>query len=266
MRIDEDSGTVIVGQNCVGCGLCVEACPYGSIAMVELPVNRSLSERTEKKRLLPSLLKREKQELKSCANKCDLCIGYQDLACINQCPTGALRLRLLYRNGDNKIQENLTVREGEELVTATNEKKPCLQMDNCVKCSLCAKKCSVQAITMNPYPVIGEACIGCGACVKACPKKSLTMAEAKDEQPAGKHPSQTEDAVQWVSESPANGQSSISHLDELKSGLRSHLVGGKGEVPVTFHVEIKLDAQMTETQLRSLLVVLKSELKFQVSV
>lgn len=51
--------------------------------------------------------------------------------------------------------------------------------DQCVYCTLCAKRCPAQALvvtrkpdswTLDPYR-----CIVCGYCVEVCPKKSLSM-------------------------------------------------------------------------------------------
>lgn len=56
--------------------------------------------------------------------------------------------------------------------------------DNCVFCSVCAKKCPTGALTVNRskkrWAIDRLQCISCGYCVEICPKKSLelTMAHA----------------------------------------------------------------------------------------
>jgi len=55
-RVD---GCLVVGDDCVGCGLCVEACRFGAVKMVD---GRPIA--------------------------CDLCGG--DPECVKRCPTGAL--------------------------------------------------------------------------------------------------------------------------------------------------------------------------------
>jgi Fe-S-cluster-containing hydrogenase component 2 len=61
--VDEQTGAkVVLDEACVGCKLCVIACPFGTVFF-------------------------EKESEK--ASKCDLCAG--DPACAHACPTGAIR-------------------------------------------------------------------------------------------------------------------------------------------------------------------------------
>ena len=54
--------------------------------------------------------------------------------------------------------------------------------DNCVYCTVCAKKCPTGALGVNRaqkrWTIDRLLCITCGYCVEACPKKSLEMATA----------------------------------------------------------------------------------------
>jgi ech hydrogenase subunit F len=51
--------------------------------------------------------------------------------------------------------------------------------ENCVYCTVCAKKCPTGALTVNraqkKWAIDRLLCITCGYCVEACPKKSLTL-------------------------------------------------------------------------------------------
>ena len=51
--------------------------------------------------------------------------------------------------------------------------------DNCVYCTVCAKKCPTGALTVNraqkKWAIDRLLCITCGYCVEACPKKSLEL-------------------------------------------------------------------------------------------
>lgn len=57
--------------------------------------------------------------------------------------------------------------------------KIAINLDLCVYCSLCQKKCPTNAITVNMHDknwtIDSFKCITCGYCVEACPKKCLQM-------------------------------------------------------------------------------------------
>ncbi len=54
--------------------------------------------------------------------------------------------------------------------------------DNCVYCTVCAKKCPTGALTVNraqkKWIIDRLRCISCGACVDVCPKNSLELSTA----------------------------------------------------------------------------------------
>ncbi len=86
----DEAGRLFVNERCNGCGRCVPACPYGAIEMVQITPEPAggLWER-----LFAGLLGRPmKEKGVPRAEKCDLCRGYPELACLAACPTGALRL------------------------------------------------------------------------------------------------------------------------------------------------------------------------------
>jgi Fe-S-cluster-containing hydrogenase component 2 len=75
------NGEVFIADTCIGCGNCVENCPYGVIqlAAVEPKLN-----------LLDRLRGRGKEEPAKTAVKCDVCTGLKGgPACVRACPTGA---------------------------------------------------------------------------------------------------------------------------------------------------------------------------------
>jgi len=40
----------------------------------------------------------------------------------------------------------------------------------CTSCGICAEVCPVEAIVVDPYPIISETCVMCKQCVQACPE------------------------------------------------------------------------------------------------
>lgn len=90
---DKD-GRLFINERCQGCGQCARACPYGAIEMAQItpePAQGLLG------RLLAGILGQDGGESPDSPRplhpeKCDLCRGYPEQACLAACPTGALKL------------------------------------------------------------------------------------------------------------------------------------------------------------------------------
>ncbi|WP_298817525.1 cyclic nucleotide-binding domain-containing protein [Chloroflexus sp.] len=90
-----DNGALRITARCTGCGECVTACPYDAVQSVPRASRRAGP--------LWDLFRRWQQRLRPTipltptgpthrADKCDLCFGHTDLACVSACPIGNLRL------------------------------------------------------------------------------------------------------------------------------------------------------------------------------
>jgi len=57
-----------------------------------------------------------------------------------------------------------------------------IDIDTCIFCGLCSKKCPTGAITVDrsekAWSIERFGCIQCGACVEICPKKCLSMGQS----------------------------------------------------------------------------------------
>lgn len=53
--------------------------------------------------------------------------------------------------------------------------KPVVDNLRCSKCGECAEKCPVDAIAMNPFPVIGSGCVRCYLCRAVCPEGAISL-------------------------------------------------------------------------------------------
>jgi ech hydrogenase subunit F len=70
----------------------------------------------------------------------------------------------------------------------------------CILCSICARRCPADAITVNratgKWELDAFRCIICGECVAACPKKSITMSNER------RHGSETQVIETFMMEPP----------------------------------------------------------------
>jgi ferredoxin-type protein NapG len=136
--------------SCIKCGLCVQACPYGTLKLATLGEAVLSGTPTFAPREIP----------------CYMCV---DIPCAQACPTGAL---------DRAQKDINAARMGLAVVDQEN----CLSYRG-LRCEVCWRACPVRdrAITLQVQPrgtskhamfvpiVHSKACTGCGICEKRCP-------------------------------------------------------------------------------------------------
>jgi ferredoxin-type protein NapG len=135
---------------CIKCGVCLTACPYGTLKLATVGEGPALGTPYFEPRAVP----------------CYMC---PTVPCAKACPTGAL---------DRQIKSIDSARMG----LAVIDPETCLSWQG-LRCEVCYRVCPVRdrAISIQPHPrqiskhavfvpvVHAEACTGCGLCTHACP-------------------------------------------------------------------------------------------------
>lgn len=176
-------------EKCVKCGICIDKCPKKSLSFAEVEEGVVCSDScvycTLCAKKCPNeaiTVDRANKTWEIDREKCTLC-GI----CIDACPKKSLSIGDINAGPcpeavdvpaptkvEAKAEETAPAEE-----KANNGKLTCA--DSCVYCTLCAKKCPVEAITVDreakTWAVDEEKCIKCGVCVEKCPKKSLSFEE-----------------------------------------------------------------------------------------
>ena len=125
---------------CVGCQLCVKACPGDC--------------------LKPSLKLKTFGQVELDFRK-GHCLSGCPQKCASVCPAGAIR------------RFTTVPREDIHMGHAIWRKDRCIRTTDGVACTACSRKCPVNAIhIVEGFPVVDKAaCIGCGACEHVCPSR-----------------------------------------------------------------------------------------------
>jgi uncharacterized protein (DUF362 family)/NAD-dependent dihydropyrimidine dehydrogenase PreA subunit len=75
-----------------------------------------------------------------------------------------------------KFQRPLEKQRSKGLGVVFPERNVYVDKEKCTKCGICALRCPVKAIKMDPYPVIDyDKCIRCYCCAEVCPNHSMQV-------------------------------------------------------------------------------------------
>jgi ech hydrogenase subunit F len=88
-------------------------------------------------------------------------------------------LQLITRNLFSKKKTRLFPITAERPAFERSRGRIVLNSDTCILCSICARRCPADAITVDrkngKWELNAFRCIICGECAAVCPKKSITM-------------------------------------------------------------------------------------------
>ena len=145
----------IVGEDCIGCGICAKTCPTNAIE-----VDKNAGSWTIQRM------------------QCIQCSG-----CVDACPKKCLTMENLYTIPDVvKVVDTVEIpakpaKKADSKAAPSGDGDLVCDKETCVFCGLCAKACPADALTVDRkekvWEVDKEACVKCGACIDKCPKKSL---------------------------------------------------------------------------------------------
>ncbi len=187
ITVDRANKTWTVDESkCVKCGICIDKCPKKCLSFAEgaaegVVCSDSCVYCTLCAKKCPAeaiTVDRASKTWEIDREKCTQC-GL----CIEACPKKSLSMGPIEGPcpdaADVPAPTPVAPKEEEAAPEAPANEGKLTCGDACVYCTLCAKKCPVEAITVDreakTWAVDEEKCIKCGVCVEKCPKKCLSF-------------------------------------------------------------------------------------------
>jgi len=171
IKLNNEGMRIVDTNKCVGCSLCVKACPRKLIDMV--PCNKNVF-------IVCNSTDKGNIARKNCGNS-TACIGCG--VCARNCPVNAITIEtnLAIINYSLCINCGIcAIKCPTNAIIDTKEKrlKAKIAENDCIGCKICAKKCPVGCIEgdlRKPHFIEETKCVGCGICIDNCPKKAIYL-------------------------------------------------------------------------------------------
>ena len=173
----ENGGVRVNEEKCVGCGVCVDACPKKII---------ELKKASKKVDVLCSSRDKGGDVMKVCKVGC---IGCKK--CEKACPVDAIKVTGNLARIDydiciscGKCAEVCPTHVIDDKLAALfpggKRVPPVIEPEKCIGCTICAKNCPSDAIrgkVKEIHEIDPEKCVACGICVEKCPKDAIRWHE-----------------------------------------------------------------------------------------
>ena len=157
-------------DDCILCGLCSRSCPSGA-----LTVDRAAGKW--------SIDRFDCVQCGYCVEKCpksclSIVPGYQEPLPNKTVDVFEKPVAAASKDGTG---DGAQTSGGDSAQTFGGGNFPQADLDVCVFCTLCARKCPAEAITVDraekKWELDRDACLSCGLCAQSCPKKCISMVD-----------------------------------------------------------------------------------------
>ena len=157
-------------DDCILCGLCSRSCPSGA-----LTVDRAAGKW--------SIDRFDCVQCGYCVEKCpksclSIVPGYQEPLPNKTVDVFEKPVAAASKDGTG---DGAQTSGGDSAQTFGGGNFPQADLDVCVFCTLCARKCPAEAITVDRaekrWGLDRDACLSCGLCAQSCPKKCISMVD-----------------------------------------------------------------------------------------